>query len=45
MKTKTNQTTRKGTELEKWRSYGGISVGKGKGRIAGKGTGKKKPNW
>ena len=30
---KTKQTTR--TESEKWTSYGGISVGKGKGRMEG----------
>ena len=45
MKTKTKQTTRTGTELEKWRSHGGISVGRGKGGIGRKGTGNKKHNW
>ena len=35
MKTKTKETTRTGTESEKWTSHGGISVGKGKGRIVG----------
>ena len=30
MKTKTKQTTRTGTESEKWRSHGGLSVGRGK---------------
>ena len=45
MKTKTKQTTRTGTELEKWRSHGGISVGRGKGGIGGEGTGKKKHKW
>ena len=44
MKTKTKQTTRTGTELETWTSHGGISVGRRKGRIGGKGTGKKKHN-
>ena len=29
-KKKTKQTTRKGTESEKWRSHGGISVGRAK---------------
>ena len=29
MKTKTKQTTRTGTELLKWRSHGGVSVGRG----------------
>ena len=32
-KTKTKQTTRRGTESEKWASHGGISVGIGKGGI------------
>ena len=36
MKTKTKQTTRVGTESEKWTSHEGISVGRGKGRIRGK---------
>ena len=36
MKTKTKQTTRTETESEKWTSYGGISVGSGKGGIEGK---------
>ena len=31
MKTKTKQTTRTGTESEKWTSHGGISLGRGKG--------------
>ena len=30
MKTKTEQTTRTGTESEKWRSHGGFSVGTGR---------------
>ena len=33
---KTKQTTRTGTESEKWTSQGGISVGWGKGGIGGK---------
>ena len=41
MKIKTKQTTRIGTESEKWTSHRGISVGRGKGGIGGKGTGKK----
>ena len=45
MKTKTKQTTRTGTESEKWTSHGGISVGRRKGGMEGKGTGKKKHNW
>ena len=32
MKTKTKQTTRTGTESEKWTSYGGFSVGRGRGK-------------
>ena len=31
MKTKTKQTTKTGTEPEKWTSHGGFSVGRGKG--------------
>ena len=31
MKTKTKQTTRTGTESEKWTSPRGLSVGRGKG--------------
>ena len=30
---KTRQTTRIGTESEKWTSHGGISLGRGKGRM------------
>ena len=44
MKTKSKETTRTGTESEKWTSHGGISVGRGKGGIGGKGTGKEKHN-
>ena len=36
MKTKTKQTTRTGTESEKWTSHGGISVWRGKGGIGRK---------
>ena len=35
MKTKTKQTTRTGTESEKWISHGGFSVGRERGGIAG----------
>ena len=35
MRTKTKQTTRTGTESEKWTSHRGNSVGRGKGRIGG----------
>ena len=45
MKTKTKQTTRTGTESEKWTSHGGILVGRRKRGMGGKGTGKKKQNW
>ena len=45
MKTKTKQPTRTGTESEKWTSHGGFSVGRERGGIGGKGTGKKKHNW
>ena len=41
-KTKTKQTTRTGTESEKWTSHRGSSVGRRKAGIGGKGTGKKK---
>ena len=41
MKTKTKQTTRTGTESEKWTSHGGISVGRGKGGIGGKVQGRR----
>ena len=36
MKTKTKQTTRTGTESEKWTSHRGSSAGRGKGGIRGK---------
>ena len=39
MKTKTKQTTRKGTELEKWTTHGRFSVGKKRGRMEGKAQG------
>ena len=42
--TKTKQTTRTGTESEKWTSHGGFSVGRGRRGMGGKGTGKKKRN-
>ena len=44
MKTKTKQTTRTGTVSEKWTSHGGISVGRGKGGMVGKGAGKRQYN-
>ena len=42
---KTKQTTRIGTESEKWRSHGRFSVGMRRGEMGGTGTGKKKHNW
>ena len=45
MKTKNKQTSRTGTESEKWRSHGRFSVGRGTGGIGGKATRKKKHNW
>ena len=44
MKTRSKQTTRTGTESEKWTSHGGISVERGKGRIGRESTGNKKHN-
>ena len=41
----TKQTTRTGTELQKWRSHGGLSAEKGRGENGGKATGNKKHNW
>ena len=41
MKTKTKQTTRTGTESEKWISHGGFSVGSGKEGMGGKVQGKR----
>ena len=35
----TKQTTRTGTESQKWRSHGGLSVGEWKGERGGKVTG------
>ena len=44
-KNKTKQTTRRGTESQKWRSHGGLSVGRWSGENGGKGTGNKKHKW
>ena len=41
----TKQTTRTGTESQKWRSHGGLSAGEWQGERAGKGTGNKQHNW
>ena len=39
------QTTRTGTESQKWRSHGGLSMGRWRGENRGKGTGNKKHKW
>ena len=44
IKQKQTKTTRTGTEPQKWRSHGGLSVGTGRER-GGKGTGNKKHKW
>ena len=36
--TKTKQTTRTGTEPQKWRLHGGLSIGEWEGERVGKGT-------
>ena len=36
------ETTRTGTESQKWRSHGELSAGKGMGKNGRKGTGNKK---
>ena len=36
------QTTRTRTDSQKWRSHGGLSVGRRRGESGGKGTGNKK---
>ena len=41
----TKQTTRTGTESQKWRSHGQISAGRGTRENGGKGTENKKHNW
>ena len=41
----TKQTTRTGTDSQKWRSHGGLSVGRGSGENRGKDTGNKKHKW
>ena len=45
MKTKTKQTTRTGTESEKWRPHGVLSVARGRGENGEKGIGNKKHKW
>ena len=44
-KKQTKQTSRTETESQLWRSFGGLSVGKGKGENRGKGAGIKSTNW
>ena len=44
-KNKTKQTTRTGTESQKWRSHGGLSVGIGQEENGVKVTGNKKHKW
>ena len=39
------QTSRTGTESQKWRSHGGLSVEMGRGENGGKGTWNKKHQW
>ena len=39
------QRTRTGIESQKWRSHGGLSVGRGRGENGRKGTGNKKHKW
>ena len=41
----TKQTTRTGTESQKWRPHGGLSVGRDRGENGGKGTENKKLHW
>ena len=41
----TKQTSRTGTESQKWRSHGGLSVGRWRGDNGGKDTGIKKHKW
>ena len=41
----TKQTRRTGTESQKWRSHGGLSVGREGGRMVGKGIGNEKHKW
>ena len=43
-KKQTKQTTRIGTELQLWRSFGGLSAGRGKGENEAKHAGIKKHN-
>ena len=44
-KNQTKQTTRPGTDSQKWRSHGGLSEGRRRGKNGGKGTENKKHKW
>ena len=44
-KKKTKQTTRTGTESQKWRSHGGLSAGSGRRKNRAKTIGNKKHKW
>ena len=44
-KKKTKQTTRTGTEPQKWRPHGWLSMGRWRRENGGKGTGNKKQKW
>ena len=41
----TRHTTRTGIDSQKWRSHGGLSEGRGRGKNWRKGTGNKKHKW
>ena len=41
----TKQTTRTGTEPQKWRSHGVLSTGEWEGKRGGEGTGNKSHKW
>ena len=45
LRKKSKQTTRIGTESQKWRSHGGLSAGRRRGENEGKDTGNKKHKW
>ena len=44
MKTKAKQTTRTGTESQKWKLHEELSAGRWKGENGGEGTGNEKQN-
>ena len=44
-KAKIKQTTRTGTESQKWRSHGGLSAGEWEGEKRGKDTENKRHSW